>query len=58
MPLAWQIAGVGDLDADGKADLIWRETETGDLAAWLMSGVTVKQSEVVASHVPLTWQID
>lgn len=54
---AWEIAGIGDLDADGRADLLWRETETGDLAAWLMSGATVKQSSVIAPGVPLTWQI-
>ena len=57
VPLTWQIAGVGDLDGDRKADLVWRELQTGDLAVWLMNGVTVKQAPVVAAGVPLTWQI-
>ena len=40
VPLAWQIAGVGDLNGDGKADVIWRNA-TGTLAVWLMNGVSV-----------------
>jgi hypothetical protein len=55
--VAWQIAGVGDLDGDGKADLIWRHSQTGDVSAWLMDGATVKQAPVVAPGVPLAWQI-
>src|SRR2546425_6921674 len=38
IPLAWQIAAVQDLDGDGHADLIWRQTQTGDVAVWLMNG--------------------
>jgi hypothetical protein len=55
--LSWQIAGVGDVDGDGRADLVWRNTQTGDVAAWLMNGATVAQSLVVSSGVPLIWQI-
>ncbi|HEV3216576.1 MAG TPA: VCBS repeat-containing protein [Vicinamibacterales bacterium] len=57
VPLAWQIAGVGDVDGDGKADLVWRQIQTGDVAVWLMDGATVKQAPVVALGVPLAWQI-
>ena len=57
VPLAWQVVGLGDLDGDGKADLVWRGMQTGDVAVWLMNGVTVKQAPVVAAGVPLTWQI-
>ncbi len=32
VPLDWQIAGVGDLDGNGTADLVWRNTSTGDVA--------------------------
>ncbi|KJU85372.1 secreted protein containing PKD domain protein, partial [Candidatus Magnetobacterium bavaricum] len=27
-----------DLNGDGKADIVWRDTTTGDVAAWLMDG--------------------
>jgi hypothetical protein len=54
---AWQIAGLGDLDGDGKADLVWRQMQSGDVAVWLMDGATVKQSPVVAEGVPLAWRI-
>jgi hypothetical protein len=57
VPLAWQIVAVGDLDADNKTDLIWRHTQLGHLAVWLLDGATVKQGPLVASSVPLAWQI-
>lgn len=57
VPLAWQIVGVRDLDGDGKADLVWRQVQSGDVAAWLMNGVQVKQGPVIAPGVPLAWQI-
>jgi len=57
VPLAWQIAEVGDLDGDGKADLVLRNTTTGDVAVWLMNGLSPTQQIVVAPGVPLTWQI-
>ncbi|PYR35366.1 MAG: hypothetical protein DMF90_13870 [Acidobacteria bacterium] len=57
VPLAWQIVGVADLDGDHKADLIWRHTQTGAVAVWLMDGATVKEAPVVAPGVPLAWEI-
>src|SRR5439155_1036364 len=57
VPLDWEIAGVGDLDGGGKADLVWRHTQSGDVAVWLMDGVSVKQAPVISPGVPLTWQI-
>ncbi|PYR45191.1 MAG: hypothetical protein DMF89_25715 [Acidobacteria bacterium] len=46
-----------DLSGDGKADLVWRNARTGDVAVWLMDGVAVTQGPVVASGVPLEWII-
>ena len=32
--------GTGDFNADGKSDVLWRETG-GVVAAWLMNGATL-----------------
>lgn len=32
---------MGDLNGDGKDDLFWRNTATGETAAWLMDGTTL-----------------
>lgn len=36
----WQIEATADLNSDAKPDLIWRNTSTGHLAAWLMDGLS------------------
>src|SRR5204863_382919 len=47
----------GDFDGDGKTDLLFRNTTTGDVAAWLMNGLTVKQGGVVYPGLSSAWQI-
>jgi hypothetical protein len=37
----WQFQGVGDFDGDGKSDILWRDTVTGQTAVWFMNGTTV-----------------
>jgi hypothetical protein len=41
VPLAWEIAGTGDVNGDEKADIIWRNSQTGTVAVWLMNGLSV-----------------
>lgn len=45
MPTGWQIIGAGDIDGDGKADLIFRNISNtsgnGGIAYWRMNGSTV-----------------
>ena len=39
-PAQWTLLGVGDLDGDGKADLVWRDSFTGQTETWKMNGAT------------------
>jgi hypothetical protein len=45
------------LDGDGKADIVWRNTSTGDVGGWLMNGLTLGPAGVIAGNVPLAWKI-
>jgi Glucose / Sorbosone dehydrogenase/FG-GAP-like repeat len=40
IPNSWQIVGQRDFNGDGKADLLWSNTN-GDTSIWLMNGTTV-----------------
>jgi len=57
--LDWQIRGVGDLDGDGKADLIWQHATRGSVGAWLMNGTQVLSttSLSIPRASDLHWQI-
>jgi hypothetical protein len=37
----WSVAGVGDFNADGNADLLWRDSSSGALVEWLMKGSSI-----------------
>ncbi len=45
MSSEWHIAQVGDADGDGKADLIWHNRSSGQVAVWLMNGLMVTATE-------------
>ena len=39
---SWKVIGVEDVDYDGQDDVIWYNATTGEVAAWLLSGFSVK----------------
>jgi hypothetical protein len=45
-----------DMNADRKADIVWRNTSNGTTAVWLMNGTTIAASGFPGG-VPLAWQI-
>jgi hypothetical protein len=51
----WQLAALGDLDGDGKADLVWQNNSTGDVSAWLMNGTIVNSWATITTNVPPAW---
>ena len=52
----WIIAGIGDLDGNSTADVLWRNTTTGKVEAWFMNGLDVSRSAVLAT-IPPDWVI-
>jgi glycerophosphoryl diester phosphodiesterase len=36
--LNWHVEAVADFNRDGKSDLVWRNTQTGENAVWFMNG--------------------
>src|SRR5262249_42655600 len=41
VPLDWELSELGDLDGDGKTDFAWRNRNSGEVAVWLMNGLSV-----------------
>ena len=44
----WQVVGVGDFNADGKADLVYRNSTTGTTEVQFLNGITPIGGGVVA----------
>ncbi len=40
----WVIKGVGDMNGDGRSDIVWRDGTSGQMAVWIMAagGVTIQ----------------
>jgi hypothetical protein len=55
---AWKLAGTGDVNGDGFADLVWQNTSNGSVAVWLMHGTVVVSGGVV-NYYPVAneWHI-
>jgi hypothetical protein len=45
--VTWQIQGVGDFNADGRSDILWRKS-TGPLVVWLMNSTGTGISSIPA----------
>ena len=46
----------GDFNADGKEDILWRNTQTGEVRIWYMNGSSILSNDSVAT-VGLDWNI-
>lgn len=55
--LTWRIVAVGDLNADGKADLVWRNAVTGENVFWLMNDAAYVTYVRFLNVSDTTWEI-
>jgi hypothetical protein len=55
---AWRLAGIGDVDGDGCADLVWQHT-SGSLGVWFVRGGTVLNTVTLPYNLGTnsSWQI-
>ena len=55
----WKIVAAGDLNGDGKADLIWQEQTEGWIGAWLMNGISLLSSQAISPErvADTNWKI-
>jgi len=53
--MMWHVAGTGDLNGDGRADIVWVEAG-GAIVVWEMNGTTITSSAVVGA-VPAGWTL-
>jgi uncharacterized protein YjiK len=52
----WKNAGTGDFNGDGKSDILWRNSTTGNLAIWSMNGNTVTSSLASTPTLDQSWK--
>src|SRR5882672_2273094 len=53
-----QVAASDDFDGDGKADILWRNSSSGQNYLYPMDGTTIKASEgFIRSVADTTWEV-
>jgi hypothetical protein len=55
--LNWKFMGTGDLNNDGKVDILLRNTVTGQNAVWYLNGSRYSGYAYIESVADLTWLI-
>jgi hypothetical protein len=53
----WQIVATADLNADGRTDIVWRNSASGQVFVMLMNGGTITSSGTVYTEPNQAWQI-
>ena len=58
VPVAWQIAGTGDFNGDGRDDILWRNVD-GQISNWLATaaGGYTQNNANAAAVVPTAWHV-
>jgi peptidyl-Asp metalloendopeptidase len=53
----WDVVGTGDLDGDGRADLILQNANTGQLYGYTLSGSTITASRSIGAGSNFGWRV-
>jgi hypothetical protein len=54
---SWQVAGVGDFDGDGRMDILWRNSATGQNYIYLMNGTVIAGEGYIRTVADQAWQV-
>jgi subtilisin family serine protease len=56
----WQVRGLADFNGDGRPDILWYNTSTGQLYVWFMNGVTQSSGAFLSpmAVADKTWQVN
>jgi glucose/arabinose dehydrogenase len=53
----WALVATGDVDGDGRHDLVWRRSTTGEVLVMFLNGLSVTSSQVVYTEPSTNWNI-
>jgi hypothetical protein len=57
-PVDWKISSLADYTGDGKPDLVWQNTKSGDVIYWAMNGAQIAGKWAYVAHsVGTQWSI-
>lgn len=57
LDLGWSFQRIGDYDGDGKADVLWRNSTSGNMVVWLMNGPNRTGGGSVGTRSDANWQV-
>ncbi|MEO7715539.1 MAG: M12 family metallopeptidase [Capsulimonas sp.] len=63
LPAAQKLVSVNDFNTDGRPDLLWQNTSTGEITCWLMHGTTTTTDDRITvfsaqtAPSPASWRI-